>query len=330
MAEVLSQSEIDALLSALSSGDVGPELEEKEEKHKYKKYDFKSPQKFSKDHIRTLEKIHDNYARILSSYLGGQLRRNVRINVESVEQVTYEEFIRSIPNPTIISYFTLAPLQGTILMEINPQFAYQILEILLGGTGDRKSVKKEFTDIEKNIVSQICKGAIQNIKLAWDEILKVEPKFEAMETNPSANQTLGPNEPVALINFAVELGRTTTYLNLCIPYLSVEKLLDKLIVQYWFQNSQDDDKEKMVNKIKDTLKPVEVDLRFELGNTEITIDQFLKLVPGDILRLDTKIDKPVTVYVGDEPCYIAKPGIVGKKMGGELLDIIDKDVKEDE
>lgn len=331
MAEVLSQNEIDALLSALSSGDVEPEaVTVQEEKQKFKKYDFKSPQKFSKDHIRTLEKIHDNFARLVGNYLSGQLRRNVRVHIESVEQVTYEEFIRSIPNPTIISNFTMAPLQGNLLMEMNPQFAYQILEILLGGTGERKGVKKEFTDIEKNIISQVCEGAIQGFKMAWDDIMEVSPVFEGIETNPSANQTLAPNEPVALINFSVELGRNNTYINLCIPYLSIEKILDKLIVNYWFQNSQSDEEEEVRHKIEDGIKPVEVDLHFELGNADITVDDFLKLIPGDIIKLDSKIDNPVTVFVGDEPCYIAKPGIIGKVLGGEILDIINKEVNEDE
>ena len=141
MAEVLSQGEIDALLSALSSGDVEAEIidPKDEEKLKVKKYDFKTPQKFSKDHIRTLEKVHDNFARIISNYLTGQLRRSVKVNVENVEQVPYEEFIRSIPNPTILAYFKMYPLQGNVLLELNPEFSFQALDILLGGMGNKKA-----------------------------------------------------------------------------------------------------------------------------------------------------------------------------------------------
>ena len=119
MADVLSQSEIDALLSALSTGDLEPEqIEQEEEKHKIKVYDFRSPQKFSKDHIRTLEMIHDNFARILSNYLTGQIRKNVKVKIETVEQITYEEFIHSVQNPTIMTLFKMPPLNGTILFEI--------------------------------------------------------------------------------------------------------------------------------------------------------------------------------------------------------------------
>ena len=332
MADVLSQSEIDALLSALSSGDVEAESisQKDEDKHKIKNYDFKSPQKFSKEHIRTLEKIHDNFGRLVSNYLSGQLRQNVRIKIESVEQVTYDEFIRSIPNPTIVSYFRMPPLQGNILLEMNPQFAFQILEVLLGGSGIRKNITKELTEIEKNIISQACRGIIDNFEMAWAEVLEVEPIFEFIETNPSANQTLGPNEPVALLTFSVELGSMNTYLNVCIPYLAIEKILDKLIARQWFQSSDDEDRETVERSIKKSLDTVSVKMHVELGKTQITVNDFLMMMVGDVIKLDSKIDDPVKIFVEDEVCYIGKPGIVGKNLGIELLDCINKDVNEDE
>lgn len=332
MADVLSQSEIDALLSALSSGDVEPDVikSKEEEKQKIKNYDFKSPQKFSKDHIRTLEKVHDNFARIISNYLTGQLRRSVKVHIESVEQVPYEEFIRSIPNPTVISYFRMAPLQGSILLELNPEFAFQILEILLGGVGNRGNVVKELTDIEKNIISMVLSDMIRNLKLAWAEVLEVHPEFEGLETNPSANQTLSPNEPVALLSFSVEVGKSNTYVNLCIPYLSIEKVLDKLVIQYRFQGSEEDDNEYLKDLIHKSLNPVEVNVRAELGSAEIKVEEFLELMVNDIIKLDSKISDPVKLFVEDELCYIGKPGIVGKALGVELLDTISKDVNEDE
>ncbi|WP_066892454.1 flagellar motor switch protein FliM [Clostridium nigeriense] len=331
MAEVLSQSEIDALLSALSTGDVEPEqLKEKEEKHKIKKYDFRSPQKFSKDHIRTLEMVHDSFARIVSNYLSGQLRRHVKIEIQSVEQITYEEFVHSIPNPTILTIFRMPPLQGNILLEMNPQFSFQILDILLGGTGEKNDNAKEFSEIEKNILANITSEMIKSMVLAWDGILDVKPEFEILETNPTANQTLAPNEPVALLSFLVELGKSTTYMNLCIPYLSIEKVLDKLVVQYWFKSDEDELEEEVREKLKKGIEPVEVNMHVELGKTEITIDDFLKLVKGDVLILNSQCSDPVKVFVEDEECFIAKPGIIGKNMGVELLDILDKDVIENE
>ncbi|MDZ4956965.1 flagellar motor switch protein FliM, partial [Clostridium perfringens] len=166
--------------------------------------------------------------------------------------------------------------------------------------------------------------------LAWEGILEVKPEFEGLETNPSANQTLAPNEPVALLSFSVELGKNATYMNLCIPYLSVEKILDKLIVQYWFKTDESELEAESKEKLMKGMEPVEVNMHAELGQTEIIVDDFLKLVNGDVLRLNSQYSDPVKVFVEDEECFVAKPGTIGKNIGIELLDILDKDVIENE
>jgi len=329
MADVLSQNEIDALLSALSTGELeSEEVGKDDENHKIKLYDFRSPQKFSKEHIRTLELIHDNYARIISNYLTGQTRQNVKVKIETVEQISYEEFIHSVQNPTIITIFKMPPLSGTIIFETNPQFSLQVIDILLGGKGDRKIETKEFTDIDKNIMRQITAGMISNLKLAWESILDVEPEIEAVETNPAVNQTLAPNDPVALITFSVEMNKRSTFINMCIPYLSIEKILDKLVVQYAFRNDDESLMAESREKIEKGIQKIDVDVIAELGHTNITVDDFLRLAVGDVMKLDTKSSSPIKIYVGDEECYYAKPGIVGKNMGVVILDITDKEVNE--
>ena len=329
MADVLSQNEIDALLSALSTGEIeSEEVGREDENHKIKLYDFRSPQKFSKEHIRTLELIHDNYARIISNYLTGQTRQNVKVKIETVEQISYEEFIHSVQNPTFITIFKMPPLTGTIILETNPQFSLQVIDILLGGKGDRKISTKEFSDIDKNIMRQITTGMIGNLKLAWESILEVEPEIEAIETNPSINQTMAPNDPVALITFSVEMNKRSTFVNMCLPYLSVEKILDKLVVQYAFRNDDESLMAESRVKIEKGINKVDVDVIAELGHTSIIVDDFLRLTVGDVLKLDTKSSSPIKVYVGDEECYYAKPGIVGKNMGVVILDITDKEVDE--
>ncbi|MBU3202940.1 flagellar motor switch protein FliM [Clostridium algidicarnis] len=328
MAEVLSQNEIDALLSALSSGEIEPdELPKEEEKQKVKPYDFRSPQKFSKDHIRTLELIHDNYARIISNYLSAQVRTNVKVKIESVEQITYEEFIHSIPNPTILTIFKMPPLNGSILFETNPQFVFQIIDILLGGKGDNKYKLREFTDIDKNIITQVNKGLIGNLKLAWEDILSVQTEIEGIETNPALNQTLAPNEPVALVTFSVEMGKNNTFINICIPYLSIEKVLDKLVVQYWFQQNDEGVLKESRERLRTRLDIVDVSLGAILGKASLTVDDFLKLTVGDVVTLDSKCNKPIKLIVEDEECFYIKPGLIGKNKGAQILDIIDKDVE---
>lgn len=328
MAEVLSQNEIDALLSALSSGELKPEeLPKEEEKQKIKPYDFRSPQKFSKEHIRTLELIHDNYARIISNYLTAQVRSNVKVKIESVEQITYEEFIHSVPNPTILTIFKMPPLSGSILFETNPQFVFQIIDVLLGGNGAGKYKIREFTDIDKNIIRHINKGLIGNMKLAWEDVMSVEPEIEGLETNPALNQTMAPTEPVALITFSVEMNKTNTFINICIPYLSIEKLLDKLVVQYWVQESNEELLYESKEKLKNRLNLVKVSITSILGSTNITVDDFLKLTVGDVITLDNKSNSPIKLLIEDKTYYHTQPGTIGKNLGIQILDIIDKDVE---
>lgn len=329
MADVLSQSEIDALLAALSAGELTPdEVPKEEEKQKIKPYDFRSPQKFSKEHIRTLELIHDNYARIISNYLTGQVRSNVKVKVESVQQITYEEFIHSVPNPTILTIFKMPPLSGSVLFEINPQFVFEVIDLLLGGNGTGKFKAREFTDIDKNIINVVNAGLISNLKLAWEDVMEIETEVEGIETNPALNQTLAPNDPVALITFSVEMGGNTTFINICIPYLSIEKVLDKLVVQYWFQDSDEDVLSESRQKLRDRLNIVDMKLSCVLGTADVTVREFLSLNVGDVITLKEKTTSPVKLMVEDQVYYQGKPGTVGKNMGVEILDIIDKDVEE--
>ncbi|WP_234119583.1 flagellar motor switch protein FliM [Clostridium hydrogenum] len=329
MADVLSQSEIDALLSALSSGEIQPdELPKEEEKQKVKLYDFTSPQKFTKEHMRTLEHIHDSYARIISNYLTAQVRNNVKIKIESVEQITYEEFIHSVPNPTFLTIFRMPPLSGTILFETNPQFVYQILDVLLGGSGNGKYNKtREITDIDKNIIIKINKGLIDNLKLAWGDVVNVEPEIETLETNPALNQALGPHEPVALITFSTDMGMNHNFIHMCIPYLSIEKVLDKFIVQNLYQENNEEVVRESRERLRKRLDIVEVPVTAKLGATNITVEDFLRLSVGDVITLDNKCNSPIPIYIYDALHYVGAPGVIGKNMGVKILDNIDKDVE---
>ncbi|EQB88537.1 flagellar motor switch protein FliM [Clostridium punense] len=328
MAEVLSQNEIDALLSALSSGDIeADELQGGEEKLKVKYYDFKRPQKFSKDHIRTLELIHDNYARIITNYLTAQLRANVKVKVESVQQITYEEFIHSVPNTTVLTLFKMPPLNGQILLETNEEFVLRVFDVLAGGKGLKKPKLKELTDIEKNLIRHINEGLISNLKLAWEDVVEVFPEVETVETNPALNQTLAPNEPVALITFTVEMFGTNIFINICIPFLSLEKILHKLVMQYWFSEGDDELQRESREKLNSNLKKVSIELSALIGRTSISVGDFLNLEIGDVITLDNKCEDPIEVYVEEQLTYMAKPGLQGKNKAIQIIDYIDKDVE---
>lgn len=331
MSEVLSQSEIDALLSALSTGDVqAEELIEKEEKQKVKKYDFRSPQKFSKDHIKALELIHDNFSKHISNYISAQVRKNVKIEIKSVEQVTYNEFVNSIPNPTVLAFLKASPLQGNFIMDMNSRFCFQVLDTLLGGNGERENINKEFSEIDINILKNVLSWVSECLQISWKEYVPVNIELETLETNPGINLTLSHNEPVALLSFSAEFNGVVSYLNLCIPYLSIEKVIDRLVVKYKFENDDNSLFEETREQIMDGLSNVEVPVVAEIGRTTINVDDFLKLVIGDVIKLDNLCKDPIDVLVDNEKCFIAKPGIVGKNIGIEVLDVIEKDVSTNE
>ena len=329
MSEKLSQGEIDALLAALSSGEIGVEDQREEDKHKVKKYDFKRPNKFSKEHIKTIEMVYDNFSRIVSNYLTASLRTSVQVKALSTEQTTFEEFIHSIPNPTVLISFYLKPFDGLIMFETGPQYVFQIIDILFGGCGNVSYKTREFTEIEKNIIKKINWKLLENMRYAWEDIIKVEPVFESLETNPVLNQFMAPNEPVVLVTLDVEISGHESFMNVCIPYISIEKYMDKLVIQYKTVTSTKN--EVSIGKIESNLMNVYVNSTAELGCSTITIEDFINLSVGDCLMLNQKISEPLNYYIEDSLQYKVYAGVVNnKKIGVQIAEILFKDVDNDE
>lgn len=329
MSEVLSQGEIDALLAALSAGEIGVEEHHGEEKHKVKKYDFKRPNKFSKEHIRTISMVHENFARLVSNYLTSSLRTSVQVKVVSTEQTTFEEFIHSIPNPTMLTSFYLKPFEGLMMFETGPQYVFQIIDILFGGHGSAVSYKtREFTEIEKNIIKKINWKLLENMPLAWEDIIKVEPVFESLETNPVLNQFMAPSEPVAWVTMNVDISGHESFINVCIPYISIEKYMDKFVIQYKTVSTSRND---MNSKIEHNLLNVMVDSTVELGRSTITVEDFLNLSVGDCLMLNQRISEPLNYYIEDRLHFKVYAGTVkNKKIGVQISEILYKDVDNNE
>ena len=328
MSDVLSQSEIDELLSALSSGEILPEqLNEAKEKQQVKKYDFRTPKKFSKEHIRTLEMVHENYARVLSGYLTAQIRTNVQVKVAIIEQITYEEFIKSISAPTILVIYRMPPLLGSLLFETNPQFVFQMIDILFGGAGKTSHKTREFTEIEKNVIKSINIKLIENLKIAWEDILEVDPQLMEIETNPALNQTMAPNEPVAIITLSIKMNDVQTYINLCIPYVAIEKVMDKMVVHYWVTTPDGNNREETRQNIEKRIQNVSMELTTVLGSTQITIKSFLDLQVGDVIQLKKGANEAIDTYVEDKMRYKVLPGISNKKKAVRVVEIIEEEVE---
>ena len=216
-ADVLSQSEIDQLLSALSTGVVSAEEMKVEEKQKkVKVYDFKRPDKFSKDQIRTLYMLHENFARLLNTYLSTNLRTLVNISVASVEQLAYEEFIRSLSNPSVIGIFNMSPLKGNVIFEINPNIAFSIIDRLFGGEGTVINKIRTLTDIEETIIRKVITKSLDNLQEAWRHVVNTEPRLEVIETNPQFTQIVPPNDMVVIVTLQTQIGQVEGLINICI------------------------------------------------------------------------------------------------------------------
>ncbi|MFJ8243968.1 flagellar motor switch protein FliM [Peribacillus asahii] len=321
--EILSQSEIDALLSALSTGEMDAEELKKEEIEKrVKVYDFKRALRFSKDQIRSLTRIHENFARLLTTYFSAQLRTYIHIAVASVDQLPYEEFVRSIPKMTILNVYEVPPLDGHIILEVNPNIAYAMMDRVLGGRGESVNKVDNLTEIETKIMTGLFEKAFENLQEAWSTIVDIDPIMTDFEVNPQFLQLVSPNDTVIVISLNIQVGDTTGMINMCIPHVVLEPIIPNLSAHYWMQTSQKERSPEEMAMLEKRITHSEMIVAAELGETSITIHDFLQLDVGDVIELNQPIDAPLTVKIGDVPKFYGQPGKVGKKLAIQILDIL--------
>ncbi|MFJ8266383.1 flagellar motor switch protein FliM [Peribacillus asahii] len=321
--EILSQSEIDALLSALSTGEMDAEELKKEEVEKrVKVYDFKRALRFSKDQIRSLTRIHENFARLLTTYFSAQLRTYIHIAVASVDQLPYEEFVRSIPKMTILNVYEVPPLDGRIILEVNPNIAYAMMDRVLGGRGESVNKVENLTEIETKIMTSLFEKAFENLQEAWSTIVDIDPMMTDFEVNPQFLQLVSPNDTVIVISLNIQVGDTTGMINMCIPHVVLEPIIPNLSAHYWMQTSQKERSPEEMAMLEKRITHSDMSIAAELGETSITIHDFLQLDVGDVIELNQPIDAPLTVKIGDVPKFYGQPGKVGKKLAIQILDIL--------
>ncbi|SFA77485.1 flagellar motor switch protein FliM [Lentibacillus halodurans] len=319
--EVLSQNEIDALLSAISSGEMNAEeLKQENEEQKVRVYDFKRALRFSKDQIRSLARIHENYARLLTTYFSGELRSYVNISVASVDQIPYEEFIRSIPTMTVLNMFSVQPLEGRILMEVNPNIAYAMLDRQLGGRGSSINKVENLTEIETMLMSQLFEKSRISLSEAWSSIIEFDPVLEEFEVNPQFLQMVSPNETVVIVSLDTTIGETSGMINICIPHIVLEPIIPNLSVHYWMQSNTNKQDSESYAKITQSLQRAEVEAKTFLGETTISIDQLLHLHKDDVIGLNQPIDRPLQLQINDLPKFHVQPGKYKNKMAVQVLE----------
>ena len=319
MDEALSQSEIDALINHLNSDDSsGLELIKEEPAAAAKNYNFRKPNKFTKDQLRTLYMINENFSRIISNYLSGYLRTTINIKIASVEQVTYEEFLVSIFSPTLLTIFQMPPLTGNAVLETSHNFTSPAIDLLFGGTGGRNTKKvKELTEIEIRVLRKLIEKLLENMALAWADVFKFDIGIDSMESNPQYNQIISPNETVAIITFTADVANNQSIINLCLPYATLKEAIPNLTAQNWFATQQYADVSQ-ARDVENRLGRVALGLTACCGETQLTIQEFLQLEEGDVVLLDTIVGEDMELLIEGYPKFSFQPGIIGDQLAAMI------------
>ncbi len=331
MTEVLSQDEIDQLLTAISSGDIETEeVQQPADQRKIKIYDFKRPDKFSKEQIRTVSIMHETFARLTTTSLSAQLRSLVQVHVASVDQLTYEEFIRSIPNPTTLAIINMDPLKGNSILEIDPAITFSIIDRLFGGQGEGTKVTRDLTEIENSVMEGIIVRILGNVREAWSQVIDLRPRLGNIETNPQFAQIVPPTEMVVLVTLETKVGEVEGMMNFCIPYLTIEPIISKLSAQYWYSSVRRGATTENLNILRERLSTIAVDLIAEIGTMELTVRDVLSLRAGDVVRLpDVQVGDPMNLNIGHRPKFKCKPGVVRNKLAVQITERLE-DIAEEE
>lgn len=322
MGEVLSQDEIDSLLTALSSGELDVEDMQENQGPQVKNYDFKRPAKFSKEHLRTLEIIFEHYGRLVSTNLPIFLRKNVQVNVASSETVAFSEFTNALSNPVILGIINFNPLPGNIIMELQSNLGYAMIDRMLGGVGVPLEKNRDFSEIELSIIDKVMVSCMSLLREPWKNVVSIEPFLERIETNPQFVQIISPNEMIAIVTLNVRIGEIEGYMNVCLPFITLENVMDKLNTKYWFSTMQESAGEEFYEGIESLIKRVDIPVKAVLGESVISVMDFASLQVGDIIRLNCGVDDEMEIFVGNIKKFTALPGINKDKYAVRVTSVL--------
>lgn len=330
MTKILSQTEIDALLSTVSDGDkeAPEEVVAQEDTRPTILYDFKHPNRVSKDQIRTLENLHDNLAGQYGSTLSAILRSVVDVDLVSVDQITYSEFIMSLMTPSCTYTYKAPPLNAVCLVDFSPTLTFALIDRMFGGHGKILESDRELTGIERAVIGRLVGKLYRDIEKAWEAIIALSVEQASLETNPHFIQIVPPGETVIVVSFQIKLFQSTGLLTLCYPYVSLEPVVTKLSAQNWIDATKKTNRQADQEVNLDNVQLVTADLRAELLHTNIRMRDFLNLATGDILPSDKNVREPVMVYVNRKKKFLADPGVSGRKRAFQIVSECDIQAKE--
>ncbi len=334
-ADKLSQGEIDNLLSSLTANlnesemndNYSPSFMEnlEEDRRGYKLYNFRRPDKFSKDHLKALQDIHKEFSRQLSLLLSAYLRLTMGVEVVSVDQLTYDEFTRSLPAPVTVCVLELNPLPGQIILIISHEITFSVVDRMLGGTGLGDIKPRDLTDIEEALLKKIFEKIAKTLETSWKGVFPVRGTVVGVDNNAILAQLASASEITALTTLEIQIAeKQSGLLSICFPYPVLEGILSQLSTQQIFRakgiKSSQEDKENILERINSSNIRVNV----LLGQTDITISDFIDLKEGDVVRLDNLVSNNLVVNVNEKPKFVARPGTKKNKYAVTILDVIEK------
>ena len=325
MSETLSQEEIDKLLKAFSTGELDADDYTAEKEKEVKVYDFARPSKFSKEHLRTLENIFEHYGRLLYTNLPAYLRKNVQVDVMNAEALAYSEFSNALSNPVLLGIVNFSPLRGNVIMELGTNLGYAIVDRMLGGEGESIERKRDFTEIEIIIIERILNVCVDLLREPWKNVVNLHPRLERIETNPQFAQLISPTEMIAIVTISITIGDVNGLMNVCLPFITLEDVMDKLNIKYWFSSMEKKDEESYEEAIEILIQRSEIPIRAILGHSTISVNDFANLQKGDIIKLDTTINNELDVYVGDIKKFKALPGTTNEDYAVRVTSIVRED-----
>src|SRR5271168_3657743 len=301
MPDVLDQSEVDALLAAVDSGAVKEETAAKVFSRnkritdvEIRTYDFKRPERVSKDQMRALEALHEGFGRNFGAALSGYLRTIIEVSVAHIEQLTYSEFIHSLPNPTCFNLLKAEQLDGQLCLEISPLIIYPIIDRLLGGSSSDLFIpQRPLTQIEQRLVQRITDRATHHLSEAWSNLTPVTFTVQDFESNPQLVQIVPPNETVVVIGFELKMGNRAGTMSLCIPYNVIEPIMGVLAAQNWFSYQRKGAGDEHVRKLTKNVNCAPVEARVFLAHTTMTLNDLLALQVGDVITTSKDSSKDV-------------------------------------
>jgi len=322
MGDVLTQKEIDDLLAAFSSGEIDAEEMKGSSEKQVKNYDFKRPTKFSREHLRTLEIIFEHYGRLLSTHLPAYLRKTVNVEVMNSEAVIYSEFTNALSNPVLLGIVDFKPLEGNIIVELSDNLGFAIVDRMLGGPGLPLDKSREFSEIELVIIERIFTIITNLLHDPWENVVSLRPRLTRIETNCQFAQMIAPNETVSIITLNVKVGNTEGMLNVCIPYTVLEPVIDKLNTKSWYASAKLKDDEIYKDFIEIVISRAKVPVKAVLGRSTISVNDFINMQKGDIIKLNTRIEDELNVFVGNIHKFTALPGSSSDTYAVKIASIV--------